>query len=205
MDGTIVDSETLYYELTSQIMASYGYVLPREIFIATCGVSRDEGARIYSKAFPALDGMRDVMDVLDSYYAQALLDHRLKLKHGFEPLMAHLKEKKIPTALASSNTASAVEKSLRAVGLTEAFDYIIHGENVARVKPFPDLFLKAAACMKLKPEQCLVLEDSEPGILAASAAGMSAILIPDLYPVSQQMRNLSYRIEETLADVKTLF
>lgn len=205
MDGTIVDSETLYFELACQILKSHGYELSHDVFVATSGVSREEGARIYSRTFPTLNGERDVMDALDTAYAQALLDHRLKLKSGFLSLMARLKEKKISVALASSNIASAVENSLRAVELTEAFDHVIHAGHVRRVKPFPDLFLKAAAEMGLKPEECLVLEDSEPGILAAAAAGIPAILIPDIYPVSQQMRQLSFRVLPSLADVKAFF
>lgn len=205
MDGTIVDSEALYFELACQILESHGYRLPHDVFIATSGVSREEGARIYSQTFPTLDGERDVMDALDAAYAQALLDHRLKLKNGFLSLMARLKEKRIPVALASSNIAEAVENSLRAVDLTETFDYVIHAGHVQRVKPFPDLFLKAAAEMGLKPEECLVLEDSEPGILAAAAAGIPAILIPDIYPVSQQMRQLSFRVLPSLADVEAFF
>lgn len=205
MDGTIIDSEALYFELASQILKEHGYELPHDVFVATSGVSREEGARIYSRQFPGVDGERDVMDVLDASYAQALEDHRLQLKPGFLSLMATLKEKKIPTVLASSNIASAVENSLRAVGLTETFDYVIHAEHVQRVKPFPDLFLKAAECMGLKPEECLVLEDSEPGIVAAAAAGMKSVLIPDVYPVSQRMKDLSYRIMPVLSDVESLF
>lgn len=204
MDGTIVDSEALYFELASEILQSHGYTLSHDVFIATSGVSREEGARIYGEAFPALDGDA-VMDALDANYARALLDRRLKLKPGFLPLMALLKNRKIPMVLASSNIASAVENSLRAVDLTDAFDHIIHAGHVQRVKPYPDLFLKAAECMGLKPEECLVLEDSEPGILAAAAAGTPAILIPDIYPVSQQMKDLSYRMLPSLAEVEAFF
>lgn len=205
MDGTVVDSEALYYELSCRILGKKGFQLPREVFVATSGVSREEGARIYSEAFPELDGERDVMDALDEAYGQALQEKRLKLKPGFSSLAAWLKEKKIPMALASSNIASAVRQSLEAVELMDTFDYVIHAGCVERVKPFPDLFIKAAECMGLRPEECLVLEDSEPGILAAAAAGMKAILIPDIYPVSQRMERLSYRVVESLADIEALF
>lgn len=205
MDGTIVDSEALYFELASEILKDHGYELSRNVFIEPSGVSREECARIYSRCFPGLDGERDVMDVLDTVYAQALLDYRLKLKPGFHSLMKTLKEKKIITALASSNIASAVENTLHAVGLTGMFDYVIHAGYVQRVKPFPDLFLKAADCMGLKPEECLVLEDSEPGIVAATEASMKAVLIPDISPITKRMRDLSYRIMSELSDVEMLF
>lgn len=92
MDGTIVDSEALYFELASEILKDHGYELSRNVFIEPSGVSREECARIYSRCFPGLDGERDVMDVLDTVYAQALLDYRLKLKPGFHSLMKTLNE-----------------------------------------------------------------------------------------------------------------
>lgn len=204
MDGTIVDSEALYFELAAQILHRRGLTLKYETFVATSGVSREEGAQVYADAFPELDG-EAMMDALDAAYAEALLAHRLKLKPGFPELMAHLKARSIPTAIASSNIASAVDNSLKAVGLTESFDHIIHAGHVQRVKPYPDLFLKAAEVMGLKPEECLVLEDSEPGIVAAAAAGTPAVLIPDVYPVSSRMRELSLRTVDSLLDIIAMF
>lgn len=204
MDGTLVDSEALYCELAMQILAERGHTLSRELFIKTSGVARDEGARIYSEAFPGQDGGQ-IMDLLDEAYAQALLERRLKRKPGVAQLMEKLKERGIRTALASSNIASAVENSLRAADLTDCFEHIIHAGHVQRVKPWPDLFLKAAQAMDLEPSACLVLEDSEPGILAAAAAGIPAVLIPDICPVSDRMRALSTRVVDSLLDIVDMF
>jgi len=204
MDGTLVDSEALYCELAMQILAQRGHTLSREQFIKTSGVSREEGARIYSEAFPGQDG-GEIMDLLDEAYTQALLDRRLRRKPGVARLLEKLKERGIRTALASSNIASAVENSLNAVELMGCFDHIIHADHVQRVKPWPDLFLKAAQAMDLAPDMCLVLEDSEPGILAAAAAGIPVILIPDICPVSDRMRALSTRVVDSLLDVADLF
>lgn len=204
MDGTLVDSEALYFELASEILGNRGYTLPHEVFVSTSGVSRDEGAQIYTDAFPGQDG-GEIMDLLDAAYGQALQQHRLKRKPGVEELLAKLKEKGIPTAVASSNIASAVENSLRAADLQDSFDYIIHAGHVEHVKPWPDLFLKAAESMGLEPEMCLVLEDTEPGILAAAAAGIRAILIPDISPVTDKMVKLSSRVVNSLLDVAAMF
>jgi len=202
MDGTIVDSERLYYTIASEILSEHGYRLSREVFIATCGVSREEGARIYSQSFPPLDGERDVMDVLDDRYAQALKDGRLERKPGCLQLLDRLKERDIRTAVASSNTSEAVGRTLSAVGLSDRFDAVIHAGLVQRVKPYPDLLFKAAEELGLPPETCLVLEDSEPGILAAEAAGMAVILIPDIYPVSETMARISWQVVSSLEEVE---
>lgn len=202
MDGTIVDSERLYFQIASGILSEHGYSLSREVFIATCGVSREEGGKIYSQSFPPLDGERDVMDVLDARYAQALREGRLKRKTGFFSLMNRLKDRGIRTAVASSNTPEAVRRTLSAVELTDSFDAVIHAGHVQRVKPYPDLLYRAAEEIKLPPEECLVLEDSEPGILAAKAAGMAVILIPDIYPVTETMARLSLKVVSSLEEVE---
>lgn len=205
MDGTVIDSEALYYQLACQILEAHGYRLPLSTFIETCGVSREAGAEIYSRAFPGLNGEYDVMDPLDTAYAQALQAGYLCVKPGFMSLKKKLNQQGIPMCLASSNTRKAVEQSLTAVGLMDAFDFVISAEQVARVKPYPDLFHVAAECMNLNPEECLVLEDSEPGVLAAKAAGMRVVLIPDIYPVSTTMEQNSYRIVNNLADAESFF
>lgn len=202
MDGTVVDSERLYFQIASGILSEHGYSLSREVFIATCGVSREEGGKIYSQSFPPLDGERDVMDVLDARYAQALMEGRLKRKAGCLSLLDRLKDRGIPTAVASSNTPEAVERTLSAAGLAGRFDAVIHAGLVRRVKPYPDLLYRAAEEIGVLPEECLVLEDSEPGILAAKAAGMAVILIPDMYPVTETMARLSLRVVSTLEEVE---
>lgn len=202
MDGTVVDSERLYFQIASGILSEHGYSLGREVFIATCGVSREEGGKIYSQSFPPLDGERDVMDVLDARYAQALKEGRLKRKAGCLSLINRLKARGIPMAVASSNTPEAVERTLSAAGLAGRFDAVIHAGFVQRVKPYPDLLYRAAEEISVLPEECLVLEDSEPGILAAKAAGMAVILIPDIYPVTETMARLSLSVVSSLEEVE---
>jgi len=82
---------------------------------------------------------------------------------------------RLPLALATGSTANVTVAVLAAVGLDGVFDAIVTRDDVARGKPAPDSFLRAAALLGLEPGQCLVYEDSPVGLAAADAAGMRAV------------------------------
>ncbi len=205
MDGTIVDSEALYFQLTKEILAEHGHCLSKEVFLKTCGVSRDLGAQVYSSTFSGINGETDVMDVMDFRYAEALKQHRLKIKPGFHSLLSDLKKRGVRIALASSNIESAVCNTLSSVGLTEAFDLVVHAGMVERVKPYPDLFLYTAQQLGVHPSECLVIEDSEPGVVAAAAAGMQISVVPDIYPITHRVQSLKPHFFPSLDQVIQLF
>jgi beta-phosphoglucomutase-like phosphatase (HAD superfamily) len=82
-------------------------------------------------------------------------------------------------ALASSSYRDAVDGVLSGLNIAHFFEVIVTGLDVPRVKPAPDIFLKAASQMGVKPSECLVLEDAEKGVLAAYHAGMRCIVVPN--------------------------
>lgn len=82
---------------------------------------------------------------------------------------------RVPVALATGSTGGVTAAVLGAVGLAGVFDAVVTRDDVARGKPAPDTFLRAAALLGLEPGRCLVYEDSFIGLEAARAAGMSAV------------------------------
>lgn len=83
-----------------------------------------------------------------------------------------------PLAVASGGHRRIVLNTLRALGIVELFDAIVTSEDYSRGKPHPDPFLEAARRLRVKPERCLVFEDTTTGIQAAKAAGMASVLVP---------------------------
>jgi beta-phosphoglucomutase-like phosphatase (HAD superfamily) len=82
-----------------------------------------------------------------------------------------------PVSVASGGDAPTVSRTLRTIGVADLFAVVVTAEEVLHGKPAPDLFLLAAQRMGVAPEQCLVFEDSQLGILAAERAGMGAVLV----------------------------
>ncbi|RPJ42856.1 MAG: HAD family phosphatase, partial [Chloroflexi bacterium] len=112
-----------------------------------------------------------------------------------------LEDNHIPKAVASSTPCWFALRKLTRAGIERRFLTTVCGDMVARGKPAPDLFLEAARRMDLLPGQCVVLEDSEAGIVAAHAAGMIPLMIPDLKQPTPEIRALAYRVLPSLYEV----
>jgi len=109
------------------------------------------------------------------------------LKPGLLPLLSWLEAEAIPKAVATSTRRSRAEAKLLHAGLAARFAALVGGDEVAHGKPAPDIFLEAAARLGMATTACLVLEDSEPGVRAAIAAGMATIMVPDLMAPSDAL------------------
>ena len=125
-------------------------------------------------------------------------------KPGIYALLDALDARGIPCAITSSSPQQRLESYLTPLNLYHRFVKVISGYDVPRGKPEPDIYLRGAAELGLKPETCLALEDSPAGILSASRAGCLPVLIPDLDTPGEDTLSLLYAKADTLADVITL-
>ena len=98
-----------------------------------------------------------------------------------------LEEHQIPKVVASSNQRAVIELLLKKNNLFERFETIVSAENVQRAKPDPEIFLLANQKLGTAKKETLILEDSQNGILAASAAEIPVVMVPDLLPPSQEL------------------
>lgn len=201
MDGVIVDSERLSYDLVTEILFELGYRLSLDLYSKTIGISEQNGAKLYSDAFPYVDGQTDVLDKLYALYPQAIRDGRLKAKPGMLKLLDYLDKNGIKKAVASSNVAEIVFGCLDAIGVKDRFDTIVCAEDVENVKPSPELYQEAMRRLEVTPGDCLVLEDSQPGVQAAHSAGVPVIVIPDMLASTETTRALCMFECKSLFDV----
>ena len=111
---------------------------------------------------------------------QTLLHSSLRPMPGATALLASL-QGNFRIGLASSSYRDAVDGVLQGLGIADCFETVVSGSDVSRVKPAPEIFLKAADRLGVVPTECVVLEDAEKGVLAAQAAGMQCIAIPNDY------------------------
>lgn len=116
-------------------------------------------------------------EYLDDYYSK----YAVTVKKGLYDLLTYLKRKGYKLAVASSTKREKVERHLTSTNVRQYFDAVIAGDMVEKSKPEPDIYLKAAAALGVKPEECYALEDSRNGLLSANAAGCKAIMVPDLW------------------------
>lgn len=100
---------------------------------------------------------------------------------GLYELLERLKQKKIMLAVASSSGLEIIHAVLKAISCESYFDLLVSGTEVKRGKPYPDIFLKVASVLRVDPSECLVLEDSESGVVAGRKAGMNVIAVANQY------------------------
>jgi HAD superfamily hydrolase (TIGR01509 family) len=155
----------------------------------------------YGLHFPAEQYVRDTAAACETLVRAG----HLGLKPGAEELLTLLKSLGIPKALATSSSREKAMRSLAAVRATEWFEAVVTRTDVARGKPSPDLFLKAACELGLPADQCIALEDSYNGVRAVQAAGIRVIMVPDLLPATTEMIALSEAIVGSLSDVHQAF
>ena len=123
------------------------------------------------------------------------------LKPGLAQLLKWLNSKKIPIAVATSSNSEILNLCLEISKLGRNFKATVNGEEIKKGKPNPDIYLKAAKRIGLKPAECIAVEDSEAGAEAALAAGMLVFIVPDHQMPSPEVRKRAYRVVPSLSMV----
>lgn len=227
MDGLIFDTERLFMEKKHEVLRQMGYPAREEDYIKTIGLSgtllREKLREVYGPEYPAEEITRRTRAAMDL----SLEQNGPAVKPGIEELLQWFRERGVLCCVASSTVRAYVEKFLRLAKLdgyfcrdsrlllsgvpkpreccSEEIPCIVGGDEVARSKPEPDIFLAACARMGVAPEDALVLEDSENGVRAACAAQIPVICIPDLKQPSPEVARMAAAVLSSAKEVPSLF
>jgi len=175
MDGVLIDSEPLHYRTDLTLLGKLGIQIERDYLDRFVGMNNPE---MWKTIISEQGITRDVDEILSEQLElklQLLEDGDWTALSGAVELVEGLVVKEIPVAVASSSSLPFIEGVLRKTGLDRFIHRYVSAESVARGKPAPDVFLEAARMLAVSPVQCLVVEDSRNGVLAAKAAGMRVI------------------------------
>lgn len=199
MDGVLVDSEPIYHHfhpyyfetqlgitLSQEELDNVTGVAPREIFGRFKTIYPDKLPE------PAVVYVEREYDLLMEKFASL---EPLPLVPGIAEVLATLQEQQIPMVLSSSNQRRMIELCLDRSGFRPYFQNILSGEDVPRSKPDPEIFLRQAAFYGVKPEECLVIEDSTNGCRAAKAAGMACLGYVNPNSGNQDLSLADWRID----------
>ncbi len=204
MDGLMLDTERLRKDLFDRVVAEHGFTLPDDLYLQTIGRTTRDTRTIYAERmgadFPYEELRAKRREIEDVHIDQ----HGVPTKPGLESVLDWLETQAFPRAVATSSTRTTAHRLLDAAGVRQRFEIIIGGDDVAHGKPAPDLFLLAAEHLGVAPSDCVVLEDSGAGIRAAHRAGMTSILVPDLQPPADDVRELAYRVCASLHEAQTV-
>jgi mannitol-1-/sugar-/sorbitol-6-/2-deoxyglucose-6-phosphatase len=179
MDGLLIDSEILWHEAEIEILGDLGVPLSRDSCRGTKGMFVGEVTRYWYARYPWTGPPPAEVAVSIVDRVIALLLSKGELKPGAEHAIGLCVERGLPLAVASSSQYRLIDLALDHFGLRRHFALVHSAEDEEWGKPHPAVFLTAAAKLGADPRHCLVWEDAPAGVLAAKAASMSCIAVPE--------------------------
>jgi HAD superfamily hydrolase (TIGR01509 family) len=178
LDGVLVDSEIWWDEVRADFARQHDRTWTSDDRVAVMGAN--------SRAWSAIMRERLALDMSDDEIERAIVDAVVeRYRRSGAPLIdgavetVHRIASTRPVGLASSAHRDVIDAALRATGLADTFAVVVSSDEVDHGKPAPDVYLEAARRLGVDPVTCLIVEDSRNGILAAKAAGMIAVLVPN--------------------------
>lgn len=175
MDGVIIDSEPMHFEVDIQVMNYYGSAITHEQLEQYVGMTNPEMWAAVKEQHNLTPSVSEIIEYQLSNKIEMLTSREMEPIDGIRELLAELKARNIPAAIASSSPPVFIKAVLRKFDLLDHFECVVSGEEVDKGKPAPDVYLKAAELLGVKPQDCMVLEDARHGVAAAKAAGMRCI------------------------------
>ncbi|MBM7689302.1 HAD family hydrolase [Enterococcus ureilyticus] len=203
MDGLLFDTELIYYQSTQKIADAMSFPYSKELYLEFLGVSDEEVQENYHRIYKDF-GKEKVNEFINRSYDetyQVFKSGEVPLKEGVLALLDFLDQQEIPRIVASSNVRPAIELLLEGAGIKERFSGIVSAEDVTRAKPDPEIFQKALANLGTKADSTLIFEDSFHGVTAADAAGIPVIMVPDLLAPTDEIKEKTLEILDSLTQV----
>lgn len=202
MDGTLLDTELVFKEIVYQVADDLGFTMTDDLHLSMVGTSHEVTNAILIEAYGVS-------------FPQALFDEQCRVQMGRRLTMApvpvkagaleiltELRDRRIPTAVATSSRRAHAEEHLTHAGLIGFFETLVTRNDVVNPKPHPEPYLLAASRLNIAPANCLALEDSHAGVRAAHAAGMHTVMVPDLVPPSEEVSTLCRAVLGDLHQVR---
>lgn len=179
LDGLLIDSEPLWQEAEILVFKQVNLVLTHELCRQTQGLRIDEVVDYWYQQYPWTNLTKLVVEELIVAQVIELIHLKGEPLPGVEQAISFVQSQDVKIALASSSASIIIQAALEKLNLTEVFTEVYSAESEVLGKPHPGVYLTTAQKLNVLPQSCLALEDSLNGVLAAKAAQMKCIAIPE--------------------------
>lgn len=203
MDGVLFDTERLCKDCWCETAREHNLAGMEEVFPKCIGTNNNDTIRIvldfYGEDFPYEAFAKEA----DGKFHDYLYTKGVPEKPGIREILSFLKQKGYLIGLASSSKRASIERNLNMAGILDYFDNITSGDMVEHSKPNPEIYEIACRELGVEPAEAYAIEDSYNGIRSAYAAGMKAIMVPDLIAPDAEMQEKAITIQNSLFEVIT--
>ncbi|MGE8205611.1 HAD family hydrolase [Heyndrickxia sp. NPDC080065] len=202
-DGLIIDTETAWYEAYKETMGYYNSDLPLEHFAKCIGTDNNVLYEFFKEQLGEKCNIEEIETMAKGFYNQKMKE--LNAREGVKDYLDEAKSLGYKIGLASSSTKEWVTQYLDELKLLNYFDVIITSDDVNKVKPAPDLYLKAINALNIRADEAVAFEDSLNGSMSAISAGLKCVIVPNSVTESLAFENHALRLksmaEKSLNDV----
>ena len=202
MDGLLLDTERLAALAWHEAAAALGVTFDAALALAMVGHNFADCTRMAHAHCPPGYPVDALLASWHATYDAVVAREGLVLKPGALELLDWLHGVGVPRAVATSTRRERAQAKLEQAGLWPRVDALVGGDDVARGKPAPDIYLEAARRLGCAAHACVALEDSPPGTRAALAAGMQVFVVPDVTAPPPDLQAQGARVVASLHDVR---
>ena len=201
MDGVLIDTEKHYNAAWCQAATEAGFPFTREHALLLRSCEAKEGEKLMQGIFGPSFDYYAIRERRRELVRERLQKYGLEKKPGVEETLRFLRDKGIKTAVATATALDITKSHLTRIGIYDLFDSIVSAKNVAHGKPAPDVYLYACEPIGERPQDCMAVEDSPNGILAAYTAGLRTVMVPDLTGPDEELSKYLYGCVSSLPDI----
>jgi mannitol-1-/sugar-/sorbitol-6-/2-deoxyglucose-6-phosphatase len=202
MDGVIIDSEPIWRQAEKEAFKIQSIILTDDMCRSTAGLRLMQVIEHWQKRFGFDNEIKELLfKTVHERVVELILSHG-KAFEGLNELLEKIKAKGIKLALASGSSYTIIEAVLKKLDIKDYFDVIRSGDDEAYGKPHPQIFISTAMQLNIAVEDCIVIEDSRNGVLAAKAARMKVIAMPE----EDVKHDMIFKIaDHSVPDLRTVF
>ncbi len=201
MDGVLIDTEKHYNAAWCQAATEAGFPFTREHALLLRSCEAKEGEKLMQGIFGPSFDYYAIRERRRELVRERLAQYGLEKKPGVEETLRFLRAKGIKTAVATATALDITKSHLTTIGVCDLFDSIVSAKNVAHGKPEPDVYLYACEQIGESPQDCMAVEDSPNGIMAAYRAGLRTVMVPDLTQPDEELTKYLYACVNSLSDL----
>ena len=201
MDGLMVDTERIMKEQIKEILKEMGFPATEQSILKLIGLTDSRTKEVlekeYGKEFRHDIFLKKLLERKQNVYH----NEQINVKKGLWELLEFLKKENMKSIVATGTIRENMTLILKRTGLLEHFSLSVCGDEIEKGKPSPDVIIKAAEKLNVPKQKCLILEDSQNGIIAANNAGIEVIFIKDIVTPEKQYMEQIYAECSDLSDV----
>ena len=201
MDGVLIDTEKHYNAAWCQAATEAGFPFTREHALLLRSCEAKEGEKLMQGIFGPSFDYYAIRERRRELVRERLAQYGLEKKPGVEETLRFLRAKGIKTAVATATALDITKSHLTTIGVCDLFDSIVSAKNVAHGKPEPDVYLYACEQIGESPQDCMAVEDSPNGIMAAYRAVLRTVMVPDLTQPDEELTKYLYACVNSLSDL----